>query len=65
MRRCSIRRLMKKAHLRRRLSSEGGTPPFRTSPKFARAKLALEREMRLCPPAAYKSSEGGVPPSGL
>src|SRR3972149_1807763 len=29
-------RLLKKAHLRRRLSSEGGTPPFRTSPKSLR-----------------------------
>src|SRR3990172_5653471 len=27
-------RLLKKAHLRRRLSSEGGTPPFRTSPSL-------------------------------
>ena len=34
---------MKKAHLRRRLSSEGAsTAPFRTSPKIAPAKPALE-----------------------
>jgi len=33
-----ICRLMKKAHLRRRLSSEGGTPPFRNLPPSLRER---------------------------
>jgi hypothetical protein len=45
-----LSRLLKKAHLRRRLSSEGGPPPFRTFPKLARAKPALERRNAVVPP---------------
>jgi hypothetical protein len=47
-------RLLKKAHLRRRLSSEGGTPPFRTSPKLARAPG---------PPASVCEAKRGVKPA--
>src|SRR3989304_3696754 len=71
----SPQRLLKKAHLRRRLSSEGGVPncprsarsvkPIeggRTSPpKFARAKPALERGMRSCRPATYNRVRLGRP----
>ena len=37
-------RLMKKAHLRRRLTSEGGTPPFRTSPRACAGEARARRD---------------------
>jgi len=53
---------MKKAHLRRRLSSEGAsTAPFRTSPKIAPAKPALESPPCIWTFLISLHSEGSVP----